>query len=632
MSQIERRLRPSLAALALLAALLVPAAPSAAQPPTELTLGDLFDEARTGRAAGALRWRPDGSALTYAWDAGDGEALWSMDAATGETEVLLTAADLQAAAGTEDAPSLGAYQWAPDGSALLIESGGDLYLWRPEGGVSRLTETEEAEEAPAFSPDGGRIAYVREADLHLLDLADGSERALTTDGEPGEIFNGTTDWVYWEEIWGRDATAFWWGPRGERIAYYRFEDGPVGRYTLLPDPTPVYPEPTVQRYPKAGTDNPVVKVGVLDLTGGETVWLDAGVEPAREETYLARVHWVRRDDRDDRDGDRVALERLNREQTDLGLLLCEPATGACRTILEEHHDTWVNLGDETTFLDDGRFLWASERSGWRHLYLHGEDGSLVRPLTAGAWAVASIDHAGPDAAIVTAYGAGPLGAASRRVLRVPYDGSAPEELTTPTGAIGGWHSAAVSPAGTHWVHGWSDADHPGWQRLETLAGETVAELPSEPPAFDPSELPSWRIVTLPALEGETEAAPVRLPAALLLPPGVDASTAAQHPVIMYHYGCPASQVVADRWGRRGRGLWHKLMARRGYVVLLVDNRASLFFGKAGEDRAHRRFGPGNLAAQKAGVESLESLPFVDPDRIGLWGWSGGGSNTLAALL
>ncbi len=568
--------------------------------------------------------------------------------------------------GTGTKRSLDAYQWSPTGDAILIESGGDLFLWRADrpgdeiaetagitasAGIARLTATDAAEVAPTFSPDGSHVAFVRDDDLHLLDLANGSERALTSGGEDGVTLNATNDWVYTEEIWNRDPTGYWWSPDGAHIAYYHFDETPVAQYTLLPDQTPVYPTPKVQRYPKAGTANPAVRIGVLDVASGESRWLDTAVAPERDETYLARVHWAP-------DSATLAVERLNRDQTDLDLLSCDPATGACRAILDEHSDTWVDLGTDTTLLADGRILWASARSGWRHLYLYSapapldgsQDGSqdgghceLIRPLTSGDWAVESVDYAGPDAAIVTAYGSGPLGAATRRILRVPYDGSRIEELAggedsahgkrRSDGPAGGWHGALVAPDGQHWVHRWSDADHPGWERLETAGGQTVAELPQTAPAFDPAALPQWRIFQIPGPDG------VELPAAIMVPPGVDTTgtsrggeNGARLPVIMYHYGGPSSQVVADRWGRRGRGLWHKMMAQRGFVVLMVDNRASVFFGQWGADRAFRRFGVNNLAAQKAGVDYLSGLPFVDPERIGLWGWSGGGANTLYALL
>jgi dipeptidyl-peptidase-4 len=612
-----------LSVLAVLCAL-----PTLAQPPAapgKLTFDDLFSDERTGRRPTQTAWQPSGDALTYLWDAGDGEALWRLSAATGETTKLLAVAGMPASEPDAE-PSIDAYHGSPAGDALLIESGGDLWLFRPGGEVERLTGTEAAEEAPAFSPDGTKIAYVRDANLYLLDLSapagERAERALTTDGEPDVTLNGTTDWVYWEEIWGRDATGFWWSPDSTRIAYYRFDDTPVAEYTLLPDYTPVYPEPRLQRYPKAGSDNPKVRVGVLDLAGGATTWLDAA-DPD-EESYLARVHWVERE----AGPAEVAIERLNREQTELDLLLCGAESGDCHEVLRESHPTWVNLGNDTTFLPGGRFLWASERSGWRHLYLYalpafaGGEAELVRQLTSGPGAVTSVDHADAERVIATAYGTGPLGAARRRLLEVPLEGGGVRELAAGSEPGAGWHGAEASPNGRYLLHRWSSADDPGWTRIEETGGAVTAELPSEPPAYDPASLPKWGFLEVAGPDGS------RLPAMILEPAGGAAH--AKHPVIMYHYGGPGSQVVTDSWG--GRGLWHKMTAQRGYGVLVVDNLASVFFGKAGEDRVHRRFGEVNLAAQKAAVAYLATLPWADASRVGLWGWSGGGANTLYCLL
>lgn len=681
---------------------------SAEDRPGRLTFDDLFEEDHTGRRPTQTAWNPDGDALTYVWDDGDGEALWRMDAATGQATRLLDVAELAPAAtdtqkGNRDeqqedrageadkdpegeearageaegaeAASLDAYHWSPAGDALLLESGGDLWLLRPGAGeeerLTRLTATEAAEEDPAFSPDGTKLAYVREADLYLLEVpaaagSDGSsagepersrngapgsdpepagtpgERALTTDGEPGTTLNGTTSWVYWEEIWGRDATGFWWSPDSTRIAYYRFDETPVGEYTLLPDYRPEYPEPEVQSYPKAGTTNPEVRLGILELATGETTWLEA--DTPEEESYQARLHWTP-------DGTRVAVERLTREQDRLDLLLCAPASGACETALTDGHPTWVNLGKETTFLPDGRLLWASERTGRRHLYLYSspEDGlRLLGALTSGPWGVTSVDLVEDGEVFATAHGTGTMGAARRRLLRIRFgDGAslAPEIQELAGDGLGarGWHGARVAPGGRFLLHRWSHADDPGWERIEALdrngdagdraAGPVTAELPSRPPAYDPAALPSWRFLEVPGPDGTA------LPAALLEPAGAGGGTDGEgaepprtRPVIMYHYGGPGSQVVVDRWSTRGRALWHKMMAQRGFGVLMVDNPASAFFGKAGEDLQHRRFGEVNLAAQRAGTAYLEGVPWADPDRVGLWGWSGGGTNTLYSLL
>lgn len=578
----------------------------AAEP--QLTFDILFGEDTLGREARDLQWSPDGRQLAYRWKDATGDALWLLEPGSSKPP---RAVFRPGEAGTADDDSFGAYHWSPTGKALLFESDGDLHLLDLESNsLRRLTATGAEEEEPAFSPDGSKLAFIRGYDLHMIDLASGKETALTAGGDENRILNGITDWVYWEELWGRDSTGFWWSPDGTRIAYYQFDEEPVAAYPLV-DVSGQYPEVKWQKYPKAGTDNPRVRIGVLDLGSRETTWLDTGPDPTE---YLARVHWHP-------DGGGLAVQRLNREQDRLDVLLCGAGDGVCRTLLTETWPTWINLGNEFTWLPDGRFLWGSERSGWRHLYLYDAEGKLVRQLTEGEAAVTSLDGVNTSDGwlVYTAYGPGPLGAAERRVHRLRLDGSKPETLAGEPG----WNSAAVASESGLWVHEWSAADSPGKTVIRDASAARVAELPSEPPSYDPSSLPKWETLTIAGPDG------AQLPARRLLPVGFDAQR--RYPVIMYHYGCPASQVVADRWGR-GRDLWHKMMAERGYVVLSVDNQGSSFFGKKGEDRAHRRFGPGNLAAQKAGVAYLESQPWVDPERIGLWGWSGGGSNTLYCLL
>ncbi|HSK75534.1 MAG TPA: DPP IV N-terminal domain-containing protein [Thermoanaerobaculia bacterium] len=584
---------------------------AAGQTAKKLTVDDLFHPAVNGRQPTQPAWSPDGR-LSYVWDEkGDGKerALWILDPATGKSELLARLSDLGRLAGQEEELGLGEYSWSPRGDALLLVSEDDLYLYSPASRkLSRLTETEAEEENPQFSPDGSKVAFIRDFDLHLIDLATGREAELTTGGQENEILNGITDWVYWEEIWGRDATGFWWSPDSSRIAYYRFEEEPVGVYPLV-DNSPAYPKVRWQKYPKAGTDNPRVKVGVLDLATKATTWMATG-DP---ESYLARVDWAP-------SGDAVAIQRLNREQTRIDLLRCRPADGSCAPLAEDTWPTWVNLGQDFRFLPDGRFLWGSERSGWRRLYLHGTDGKVLRPVTPEGWAIASLDGVSEkgDWAVVNAFRTEGLGPIDRHVARVHLDGEGWEVLTTEPGT----HIAAgVSERTGAWIHGWNDADTPFRTEVRKADGGTVP-LPSAPSPLDFASLPKWEFLTIPGPDGS------RLPARLLKPEGFDPSR--RYPVIVYHYGGPGSQVVANGWNLRG--LWPKMMAQRGFVSLSVDNQSSVFFGKKGEDRDHRRFGEVNLAGQLAGVDYLKTLPWVDSSRIGLWGWSGGGTNTLYCLL
>ncbi len=582
--------------------------PAAPQPPARLSIEAALAPDAGGRRPGQVAWSPDGKRLTYLWDeAGGGkeETLWSLDPATGKREPLARLADLG-----EEGKSfeIDSYVWSPKGGALLLVSKGDLYLFSLETRkVHRLTKTEAAEEDPSFSPDGRRIAFVRAFDLYVMDTATGKETRLTRDGRENTTLNAVNDWVYGEEIWDRHPEAYWWSPDGSRIAYYHFDETGVGLYPLV-DSSPLYPEIHWQRYPKAGTTNPKVKIGVVDLAKGKTAWIDTG-DP---ESYLARVAWTPR-------GDALAIQRLNRAQTKLDLLRCQPATGSCSTLLTETWKTWINLGDDFRFLPDGRFIWGSERSNWRRLYLYGADGKLIRPLTPEGWVVGALDAVADDGAwaLVTTYPTSTLGPVDRKIARVRLDTDGWDVLTPEPGL----HQAVASPKTGDWVHTWSDADTPPRIELRRTDGRTLP-LPSTPPKIDYASLPKWEFLTIPGPDGS------RLPARILKPAGFDPSK--RYPVIIYHYGGPNSQVVDNFWSPRT--LWHKVMAQRGFVAFSVDNQSSLFFGKAGEDRDYHDLGPVNLAGQLAGVEYLKTLPWVDPARLGLWGWSGGGSNTLYCIL
>jgi dipeptidyl-peptidase 4 len=602
-------MRHSLLGWTLLAAIAAPAvaAPAPGEPP-RLTVESLFAPDATGRQPAQLAWSPDGQRLTYVWDEqGDGkeEALWALDAGTGKREVLLR---LAKAGEGDGALKLDEYAWSPRGGALLLVAKGDLYLLPLDTRkLRRLTSTEAEEGEASFSPDGSRIAFVRDFDLYAIDVATGRETRLTTGGEENATLNGINDWVYEEEIWDREPEAYWWSPDGSRLAYFHFDESFVGVYPLVDD-APLYPKVRWQKYPKAGEVNPRVKIGVLDLATGRTRWLETGASDA----YLARVAWTPQ-------GDAVAVQRLNRDQNHLDLLRCNAADGACSTLLAETWPTWINLGRDFRFLPDGRFLWGSERSGWRRLYLYAAAGTLIRPVTPDGWAVTSLDGLAEDGswAMVTGFPISELGPLDRQVARLRLDGDGWEGLTPERGT----HDAEVAPRTGAWLHTWTDIDTPPRTEVRTARGKPFP-LPAGKASLDTASLPKWEFLTVPGPDGS------RLPAALLKPAGFDPSR--RYPVIVYHYGLPGSQIVANRWSQRV--LWHKLMAHRGFAVFLVEYPASFFFGKAGEDRDFRRFGPLNLAAQLAGVDYLKSLPWVDASRLGLWGWSGGGANTLYCVL
>jgi len=579
-----------------------------------LSYDAMFAEDSGGVAAEDPAWSPDGSRLLYVRT----EALWLLDLAPGKgsqgaTEPILRLADLEKAAGKDDL-DFDQVVWLPRGDALLLVAGGDLWLFPiGSGELRRLTRTDEEETDPKPSPDGSRVAFVRDFDLWLLDLATDTEKALTTDGQEGVFLNGTTDWLYWEEIWDREATGYWWSPDGTRIAYYRFDERQVPVHPLV-DVSPVHPKVTSQKYPTPGYPNPVVRVGVLDLASGRTVWMETG----EQDQYLVRVAWTPK-------GDAVAVQALSRGQDRLDLLRCGSTDGRCSTLLTDQWPTWVNLGKDFAFLPDGRLLWGSERSGWRRLNLAGADGRIVRPVSPEGWSVTSLDGVADDGSwvIFTAYRTQGLGPADRHVLRVRLGDSAGEKAETLT-VQSAEHGATVDTKSGAWVHSWSTSDAPPRNEVRRADGSIIPLPWDAPTTYNPEALPPYTYFTIPGPEGS------RLPARMIQPPGFDPTQ--KYPVIIYQYGGPASQVVFRHWDSRRRDLWHKRMAQRGYVVFSLDNQVSLFFGKAGEDRDHRRMGEVNLAAQLAGIDWLKAQGWADPARIGTWGWSGGGYNTLYCLV
>ncbi|MES1211407.1 MAG: DPP IV N-terminal domain-containing protein, partial [Acidobacteriota bacterium] len=441
-----------------------------------------------------LAWSPDGRRLTYVYDDGHGEALWSLDPAGGSLEELVRPGDLARAAGKNplvDKPEeaeLDAYQWSPRGDNLLLETGGDLYLYSLAGrNLRRLTSTVSEETGARFSPDGRHIAFARDENLYLLDVdgSSGREQALTTDGKKDEIINGATDWLYWEEIWDRAATGFWWSPDSRRIAYYRFDERETPSHPLVDQSAKV---PTVkwQKYPTPGDANPKVRIGVLELSTGRTTWMETG----SADQYLARVAWTP-------DGEAVAIQALSRSQARLDLLRCNAGDGRCGTLVTESWPTWVNLADDLRFLSDGRFLWGSERSGWRRLYLFNPDGRLIRQVSPDGWVVTSVDRV-PEAdekdpwVLFTGYRTEGLEAIDRHVVNASLLDARFQVITPEAGT----HVALAAPRNHHWVHSWSTADSPGGAEVRGgFDGINLIPLPSAPARLDPAALPRYEFLT-----------------------------------------------------------------------------------------------------------------------------------------
>ncbi len=574
----------------------------------------------SGRLLRGLAWSPDSKRLGYFQTAGMGKSatteLWVMDAATGEKSLLLSSEKLssvlpQEASQPTQATGLGrrapaSYQWAPNGDALLFEGPTSLAWYDLKTQASRkLVSGKDSIADAKISPDGRWVSFVRDHNLWLVNAANGETRAFTKGGTE-ELRKGGLDWVYPEELDIR--TAYWWAPDSSAIAYLEMDERPVTRYPIQ-DFTSYTGETERMRYPKAGGANPIVRVFVADLKGGAPRAMDIGKET---DIYIPRVNWLR-------DSKRLAIQQLNRAQNVLELLFADAATGHTKAVLTEKDPSWINVSDDLYFLADGkRFLWSSERSGYRHFYLYGLDGKELAQLTRGDWEVSHLDGV-DDAKGLVYFTATEKSPVERHLYRVGLDGSELGRVTRADGT----HGINFAPDARTFVDTYSNSMTPQRQDLARADGSLVAAL-NENAVAELAEyhLSPVEFFSVAARDG------AKLNAMMIKPP--DFSPEKKYPVIVYTYGGPHAQVVVNAWGGNNF-LWHQLMAQKGYIIFALDNRGSAGRGHVFETPLHLRMSEHELSDQRDGVAHLRSLPYVDGNRIGIWGWSYGGYMTLNAM-
>jgi dipeptidyl-peptidase-4 len=456
-----------------------------------------------------------------------------------------------------------------------------------------------------FSPDSRSVAFVRDNDLYVTDLAAGAERRLTSNGST-EIINGTSDWVYEEELGLRDA--FRWSPDSRRIAYWRFDQSPVPAFPMTDELT-LYPTVSVLRYPKAGQPNSRVTVGVIPAAGGETVWLEAGPDTGQ---YIARMEWS--------GPDSVVVRRLPRRQNRVDVLMLSANTGRGRLVASDGDSTaYVNIADRSVvWFDDGaRFLMLSDRTGWRQVFLYDRAGSVVRQITENGADVLDIIAVDERQQAVYVLAAAPT-PTQRQVFRYPLGGGPGARVTQ----VPGTHSVSFSPGFRQMLDVHSAAGQPPRAVMHDLITRRAPRVVEDNAALErklaaaPIRPPQF--FELPMPDG------TRLDAYRLVPADFDSTR--RYPVLMYVYGGPAAPQVNDAWGG-SRYLWHQMLTQHGYVVVVVDNRGAAWRGRDFRKITQHRLGTIESQDQMDAARWLGSQPWVDPARIGIWGWSYGGYMT-----
>jgi len=597
---------------------------------SRLTLDRIFvDKEFKTESAPRLRWLDDGSHYTTLEESAtfpERRDIVRHNADDGNHEVLVSANQL-IPVGQDEPLEIADYHWSEDGRRLLIFTNTER-VWRQntrgDYWVLDLTANElrklggEAEESTLmfakFSPDGSRVAYVREQNIYLESLTDSAIVQLTDDASE-TIINGTSDWVYEEEFGLRDG--FRWSPDGKRIAYWQFDTSGTDTFYLINNTDELYPKLTAFQYPKAGSTNSATRIGVVSAEGGPTTWFADDDDPRNH--YLARMEWAA-------NSDEIVVQHFNRLQNTLTVLLGDASTGSYRTLMVERDDAWVDAVDTWPWLDNGGyFLWTSERDGWRHVYRVSRDGQSLELVTPGELDVTSIETVDEKGGWLY-YTAAPDNPLERHLLRARLDASGIVERLTPTDASG-THSYQISPSGAWGLHTHSSFGQPPTIDFVQLPGHVVKRVMvdnSEPRGrLDALARGQQRFFRLAMEDG------LELDGWEMRPPGFDPS--GQYPVLFYVYGEPWGQTVADRWGGNGY-LWHLMLTQRGYVVISIDNRGTRApRGRDWRKVIYKKVGPIASADQAAAAKQTLDWGYIDPERVAVWGWSGGGSMTLNLL-
>ncbi|HEY0925476.1 S9 family peptidase [Brevundimonas sp.] len=612
------------------AAMAQQAAPAPAAAPAEsaiLTPERVFaNPSLAGPVAKGVSLSPDGELVAFLRsreDDVDVQDLWAAPTGEGEPFKLIDARALVPDAGELSeaekarrermrisARGVVEYSWDEQGRYILAPLEGDIFLaTRADGSVRRLTETEADEIDAKVSPRGNFVSWVRDQDLVVYDLSTNTETAITSDGDGLKTW-ATAEFIAQEEL-DRD-TGYWWSPTERYIALQHTDESTVDIIPRL-DITGTGATTVEQRYPRAGRPNAVVELYVHDRETGQRVKVDLG---SNTDIYLARVNWSS-------DGSILYVQRLSRDQKTLDLLSVDPATGASRVIVTQRSDAWVPLSHDFRALDNGNFIWSSEETGWKHLYLFNRDGRRIRAITQGQYPVkglAGINPSTGDVFFTASMRDGQELPIEQQLFRASLRRTMTPVAITPAG---GWWGASMNRTGTAFVGTYSDLDTPSQSALYRADGTRIRWI--EENRLEPGH-PYYPFagrrgnVTFGTLESHGET----LVWQMTTPPGFDPTKT--YPVVMQVYGGPSGGGVKRAW----QGSTNQLLTEAGYIVFRLDNRGEGDRSAAFKQALYLRMGQPEIEDQVLAADYLRTLPFVDDDRIAMMGWSYGGFMTLMA--
>jgi len=570
-----------------------------------LTIDDIFDPAKRVNLGGnpsSPRWLKDGEHyIVVSRDRNAFPRLLKVNAITGQSEPFYDAAKMQAAfaalpgVSKEDARRLANqtfYDLNPSETGVLINFANDLFYYEfGSDRAIRLTSNLEEEVGAAFSPDGRMVSFVRGGNLYVEDLSmQRRERALTRDGGP-EIFNGRLDWVYQEELYGRgNFGAYWWSPDSSRIVFLHIDERQVPEFPVT-DHIPIDQIMELTNYPKAGDNNPIVKLGVVNAAGGDVQWVDT-YKYKPEDLLIVRVGWFP-------DSKKVWYQAQNREQTFLDLNSASPDDGKSTNLFHEKTNTWVEAIDEgLRWLKDGSFLWLSDRSGWRRIYHCGADGKLINQVTSGDWDVRSLDAVDEEKGIIY-FSASEHSAIANHEYAIKTDGTGLNRITTSEGN----HRVSINSKASQFIDSWTDVNTPTQVRLDDVSGKLVRAIDeNKVEALSQYKLGKVEFLNVKTRDGFT------MEAMMIRPPDFD--PAKKYPVMSYTYSGPQAPQVRNAWGGTTY-MWHQMLAQKGYIIWICDNRTASNKGVNSAWPVYKNFGELELLDLEDVFAWLKSQPYVE---------------------
>lgn len=588
--------------------------PIQAQQKKAITFDHIFDDTFSPEGIRSVNWMQNGQFYT-ALEQNDNDKdieLRKYDITTGDFEVLVATTDLKAA-GREKPIQIQDYQFSSDESKLLIKTDVEP-IWRHSTRENyfvydldadttlKLTQSDKKQQYATFSPAGDKAAFVQDNNLFWVNLETGNEIQITADGKNNKIINGATDWVYEEEF--GFAKAWYWSPDGSKIAFYRFDETRVNEF-FYTEWGSLYPGKVEYKYPKAGEKNAIVKIGVYDLESGQINWMDIGEET---DQYIPRINWTK-------DSDVLAIRRMNRLQNKQDLMLADVNTGETEVIKTEKSETWLDVNDDLTFLENGKqFIYASEEDDYNHLYLYDIEGNLIRQITKGNWEVTEYLGFNESSKMVY-YLSSEDSPLQRHLYSVGIDGTGKQKLSQKEG----WHGVNMSRDYSYYIQTYSAPGIPPKYTLHSGDGNQVRMLE------DNGDL-SNRMADYDF--PQKEYIKINLPQAtlngyMLKPANFDSTQ--KHGVIFYVYGGPGSQTVTKQFASGQRAMWHRYLTAQGYIVISIDNRGTGARGRNFEKQVYKKLGQLEIKDQIDAANLLAARhQYIDATRMTIWGWSYGG--------